>query len=347
MRNNNFEEDNQTSHKRYKKTKRRKSLRITLLTLLVFILAATGVGAYEYNKLSPQNHFKNLKAIGVNTSAKNSTLISNYKEKSGSFNVLMIGSDARKGDKASHTDSMLLIHADMNTHTYNILSLPRDTRVYMQGYGYTKLTSVQYLSQVNHGTKQGIIDAVQAISNLTGVPINYYAETDFWGLQSMVSSIGGINMDVPFNVTLTHPWYLEDKDKVITKGTHFLNGQMVTEIVHERDSVPGTDYGRQQLQEAALIGIAKKVMQPSNVTKLPSLSKSLSKFLIATNMTTSDMVSIGLGVKSDFHPSEQIHYRQVKGTNEVMYDDILQANNDEVVLDRDQLKSVIQKYFNN
>jgi LCP family protein required for cell wall assembly len=347
MGNDNFERESRSKFKRSKKAKRGKAIRITLLTLFIFILGATGVGAYAYNKLNPQSHFKNLKAIGVTAKGNSNSSLSNYKEKSGVFNVLLIGSDARKGDTVSHTDSMLLVHADMNNHTYNILSIPRDTRVYMQGYGYTKLTSVQYMSQIAHGKKQGIIDAVQAISNLTGVPINYYAETNFWGLQDMVNSIDGINIDVPFNVTLTHPWYKGDRNKVITKGTHFLNGQMVTEIVHERDSLPGTDYGRQQLQEAALIGIAKKVMQPTNVTKLPALSKSLSKFLIATNMTTSDMVSIGLGVKNDFQPSKQISYRQVKGQNEVIYDDILKANNDEVVLDPSQLKNVIKNYFNN
>ncbi len=338
-----------------KKAKRGNALKITLLSVLIVILGAVGVGAYEYHNLSPQNHFKNLKTIGTTTmpsqgnSSKDNmnSALSKYKEKAGTFNVLLIGSDARPGDKLSHTDSMLLIHADMNNHTYNILSLPRDTRVYMNGYGYTKLTSVQYVSQAAHGTKQGIVDAVQAISNLTGVPINYYAETNYWGLQDMVNSLGGVNVDVPFDVTLTHPWYAKDKNKVITKGKHFLNGQMIAELTHERDSVPGTDYGRQQLQEAALIGIAKNVMKPSHLTKLPALSRSLSKFLIASNMSTSDMVSIGLGVKSDFHPSQQIHYRQVKGTGKVIYNDVLKANDDEVILDPAQLKNVIKKYFTN
>lgn len=343
-------EKNLQSREEYRKSKkrRRKGLKYTLLVLLLFVLGATGAGAYEYHRLSPQNHFKNLKAIGETHSShsgKNSA--PKYKQKSGVFNVLLIGSDARKGQTASHSDSMVLIHADLNNHTYNMLSIPRDTRVYMDGHGYTKLTSVQYISQVNNGQKQGIIDAVKAISNLTGVPINYYAEINYWGLQDMVNSIGGITMDLPFNVTLTHPWYSQDKGMTFSAGMHHLNGRMVTEIVHERDSVPGTDYGRQRLQEEALIGIAKKVMKPSNLKDLPALAGSLSKFLIATNMTTQDMISVALGVKSDFHPRQQIHYRQVKGKSEVLYDDILQANNDEIVLNPGQLKSVIKKYFTN
>lgn len=320
----------------YRKTKKRhRGLRYTLLVLAILLVAATAFGAYEYYKLNPQHHFSNLKAIGG----------SNGKLKAGVFNMLLIGTDARKGDPAGHTDSMVLIHADLNNHTYDMLSIPRDTRVYMQGYGYTKLTSVQYISQVNHGTQQGIIDAVASVSNLTGVPINYYAETNYWGLQYMVDAIGGINMNLPFNVTLTHPWYAEDRGMSFTAGTHALSGKMVTEIVHERYSLPGTDYGRQQLQEAALIGIAQKVMQPTNITKLPALSGSLSKFLIATNMSQEDMISLGLSAKSNFHPQQQIHYRQVKGTDTVMYDDILKANNDEIILDPVQLKTVIKNYF--
>ncbi|HET7656948.1 MAG TPA: LCP family protein [Bacillales bacterium] len=335
---------NYESRTEYRKTKKRKhkGLKYTLLVLVILILGGAGAGAYEYNRLKPQNHFKNLPAIGQTKKQQKQE-----PQKAGVFNVLLIGSDARKGDSASHTDSMVLVHVDLNNHTYNMLSIPRDTRVHMDGYGYTKLTSVQYISQVHHGTKQGIIDAVKAISDLTGVPINYYAETNYWGLEDMVNAIGGIKMDLPFKVTLTHPWYKEDKGKTFSPGVHSFNGKMVTELVHERYSLPGTDYGRQQLQEAALIGIAKKVMQPSNVKNLPALLNSMSKFLVATNMSTEDMVSMALGARADFHPKQQIHYRQVKGHSEVLYDDILKAKNDEIVLDPGQLKTVIKKYFTN
>ncbi|WP_100486882.1 LCP family protein [Sporolactobacillus pectinivorans] len=320
--------------------KRHRILRYTLIILLVLIVAGTSFGFYKYYSLKPANHFKNLTIIGTGGNSK-------YKQKSGTFNVLLIGSDVRKGDIAGHTDSMVLIHADLNNHTYNMLSIPRDTRVYMQGHGYTKLTSVQYIAQVEHGSKQGIIEAVNSISSLTGVPINYYAETNYWGLQYMVDAIGGIDMTLPFNVTLTHPWYPEDMGKTFTAGTHALDGKMVTEITHERYSLPGTDYGRQQLQQAALVGIAKKMMSPANVTRFPALAGSLSKFLVATNMTTDDMISIGLGVKGDFHPEQQIKYRQVKGSSVTMYDDILKANNSEIVLDPGQLQNVIKQYFTN
>ncbi|MFD2617494.1 LCP family protein [Terrilactibacillus laevilacticus] len=341
-------QNNRLNKQKKVRKKRHKILRYTLLTLVVLLIGGTAFGFYEYNKLKPTNHFSHLKPIGEPTkkSINNNSQLSHYKEKAGVFNVLLIGSDARKGSSLGHTDSMVLIHANLNNHTYNMMSIPRDTRV-KSDYGYTKLTSVQYISQAKKGTKQGIIDAVKAVSNLTGVPIHYYAETNYWGLQDMVNVLGGIDMNLPFKVTLTHPWYKENKGKTFEAGTHSVNGKMVTELVHERYSLPGTDYGRQQLQQAALIGIAKKVMHPSNITKLPALSRSMSKFLIATNMTNEDMVSIGLGVKNDFHPEEQIKYRQVKGTGKTMYDDILKANNSQIILNDQQLKDIVKKYFSN
>ncbi|MFT8318544.1 MAG: LCP family protein [Sporolactobacillus sp.] len=323
-----------------KKKKKHRVLRYVLLTLAVLLVAGVCYGGVKWHQLNPENHFAHLTAIGG--SPKNSV-----KQKAGTFNVLLIGSDARPGDKASHTDSMVLIHADMKKHTYNMLSIPRDTRVYMDGYGYTKLTSVQYVAQANHGTKAGIVQAVKSISRLTGVPINYYAETNYWGLQDMVNAIGGIQMNLPFQVRLTHAWHARNQGKVFAAGVHNFNGEMVSEVTHERYSLPGTDYGRQQLQEAALIGIAKKMMQPSNVTRFPALSRSMSKFLVATNMSTEDMVSIGLGVKGDFHPEQQIKYRQVKGNGAKMYDDVLKANNDQIILQPDQLRKVIKTYFTN
>ncbi|MCI1859020.1 MAG: LCP family protein [Sporolactobacillus sp.] len=322
----------QPTKKRRRRPRRPK--RIVML-LILLVLIGGSFGFYKWNAYKPDNHFRNLDAIGAKQSA----------QKSGTFNALLIGSDARKGQHVSHTDTILLVHADLNRHRYNVLSIPRDTRVMLDGYGYTKLTSVQYVSQLKSGTKQGTLDAVKAVSQLTGVPINYYAETDYKGMQNLVDAVGGITMKLPFDVTLTHAWYRENQGKTFKAGTYQLNGRMVTEITRERYSLPGTDFGRQKLQQAALLGIARKAMDAKNVAKLPALIRSASKFLVATNMKTDDMISIGVALKNNFHPAKQIIYHQVKGESTKMYDDVLQAANYEIILDRQQLKTIIANYF--
>lgn len=308
------------------------------LSLLAFIALAAGAIGFEYYKLQPKNHFSSIPVVnGTETQTQTQS-------NSPIFNVLLIGSDERKGQNVGHSDSMMLIHVDLTKNKYNAFSIPRDTRVHLDGYGYTKLTSVQYVMQAKKGAKKGVEAAVKSVSELTGVPINYYIETNYWGFQSMVDAIGGINMNVPFDVTLTHPWFPENQNKAISAGKHFFNGKMVTEVVHERYSLKNGEYGRQQLQEEALKGIAKEALSPSNLTKLPSLVNSISDFVLATNMSNSDMVSLGLAAK-DFDPATQLQYHQLHGTGKKMYDDILKANNDQIVLDQQQLREIIAKNF--
>ncbi|WML24691.1 LCP family protein [Neobacillus sp. OS1-33] len=91
--------------------------------------------------------------------------------------------------------------------------------------------------QTTKGAQKGVEEAVKAVGELTGVPINYYVETNYGGFQAMVDAVDGIEMNVPFAVKLTHPWYAENKNKVINAGTHSFDGKMVAEVVHERYSL--------------------------------------------------------------------------------------------------------------
>ena len=316
---------------------------VGLSILAVFILAGAGF-AYEYYQLQPKNHFKSVPVVKSANNSKDAVVETVKKLDNPVFNILLIGSDERKGQNIGHSDSMMLVHVDLTKNDFQAVSIPRDTRVHLDGYGYTKLTSVQYIMQAKKGAKQGVEAAVNAVSELTGVPINYYVETNYWGFQSMVDAVGGIKMDVPFDVKLTHPWYPENVNKVVTTGTHSLDGKMVTEIVHERYSLQNGEYGRQQLQEEALKGIAKKALQPSNVTKLPSLIKSIPDYVLATNMSTEDMLSLGMAVK-DFDPTKQLTYHQLRGSGQKLYDDILKSKNDQIVLDPKEVKKVFTENF--
>lgn len=318
---------------RVKKVKKKRSKwKIAGFTILGIIIVAAAAIGYEFYQLQPNNHFKNVPVVSsVNTQTKPQTT-----PKTTALNILIMGSDERPGQTAGHSDTMMLAHVDLSNNQINAISIPRDTRVYLDGYGYTKLTSVQYILQANKGPKQGVEDAVQAISNLTGVPINYYVETNFQGLQSMVDALGGIDMNVPQNTKINN--------QEITAGPHFFDGAMVLALVRERHSLADGDYGRQQAQLAAIEGIAKEALKPSNISKLPSLVNSLSSYLIATNMSTSDMISLGLAEKN-FNPGTQLHYQQLTGKGESLYDDILKAKNDEIVIDQQQMKSIIAKDF--
>jgi polyisoprenyl-teichoic acid--peptidoglycan teichoic acid transferase len=325
-----------------KKNKRKwKIAGFSILGIILLIVAGLG---YEYYKIQPTNHFSTVPVVSSGKTGDTTSTSESVEVKEPVFNLLLIGSDERKGQNVGHSDSMMLVHVDLTKHQYDAISIPRDTRVHLDGYGYTKLTSVQYIMQATKGAQKGVEAAVNAVAELTGTPINYYVETNYGGFQAMVDAVDGIEMSVPFDVKLTHPWYSENKDKVITAGTHSFDGKMVAEVVHERYSLASGEYGRQKLQEEALKGIAKKALSPNNITNLPSLVKSIPDFVIATNMSTQDMLSLGLAAK-DFDPNTQLEYHQIPGEGKRMYDDILKANNYQLVINQDKIKDLVAQNF--
>ncbi|MFP5109853.1 LCP family protein [Neobacillus sp. C211] len=325
-----------------KKNKRKwKIAGFSILGIILLIVAGLG---YEYYKIQPNNHFTTVPVVSSGKTDDSTSTSESVEVKEPVFNLLLIGSDERKGQNVGHSDSMMLVHVDLTKHQYDAISIPRDTRVHLDGYGYTKLTSVQYIMQATKGAQKGVEAAVNAVAELTGTPINYYVETNYGGFQAMVDAVDGIEMSVPFDVKLTHPWYGENKDKVISAGTHSFDGKMVAEVVHERYSLASGEYGRQKLQEEALKGIAKKALSPKNITNLPSLVKSIPDFVIATNMSTQDMLSLGLASK-DFDPNTQLEYHQIPGEGKRMYDDILKANNYQLVINQDKIKDLVAQNF--
>ncbi len=86
-------------------------------------------------------------------------------------------------------------------------------------------------------------------------------------------------------------------------------------------------------------------MSPSEVTNLPQILKSLKSYLTTTNMSTQTMLSIGLAMKGHFDASTDIHYDQLQGTPETVYNDVLHADDDEIIIPKSEIQQMIKKDF--
>ena len=259
------------------------------------------------------------------------------------FNILLLGDDNRAKNGPSHTDSIMLVHINATKHLYNVLSIPRDTRVHLPGIGETKITHASFVGYEKGGQDQAISAIIQAVSNLTGIPINYYAETDYMGFQDIVNAVGGIEVNLPFPVKLTHPWYPEDYGKVLPQGINTINGKMAAEITHERYSLSNGDFDRQALQEIILKSIVKKALRPSEINKIPQIIQSSKKFLVCTNMSLDDMLSLALELKNS--NMSDIHYYQVAGHADYEMDPLLNMQLYYFIPDQQQLKNTIAAHF--
>lgn len=107
----------------------------------------------------------------------------------GSYYVGIFGSDARKGETASRSDVTMLARIDPDKGVVDLISVPRDTMINIEGHGTQKINAAYAFG--------GPSEAVKTLSTFAGVPITHYVEVHFEELKDVVNELGGIQVNVP------------------------------------------------------------------------------------------------------------------------------------------------------
>ena len=108
----------------------------------------------------------------------------------GKANVLLLGVDK----DGLRTDTIIIASYDLDKNAVNMLSIPRDTRMYI-GRQYQKINAAHALSQ--NGKMKGPQGTIEAVNRLTGIPINYYVEFSCEAFRNTIDALGGVEIDVP------------------------------------------------------------------------------------------------------------------------------------------------------
>lgn len=159
-------------------------------------------------------------------------------------NILLLGSDTRSGSEAaqvsgSRADTIMLMHIPADGKGVYLVSIMRDTWVNIPGYGPAKINAA-----LNYG---GISLQVATVENLVGVKIDHVAEMEFEGFKSLVNSVGGVDVQVPFDFDI-NIWSFK-------KGMQHLDGGAALAFVRARYQFADGDYQRVRNQRAFLRGL--------------------------------------------------------------------------------------------
>ncbi len=160
--------------------------------------------------------------------------------------VAILGSDARSGDTVSRSDVVTLVRIDETAGVVDLISIPRDTMVNIEGQGTQKINAAYSFG--------GASGAVSCISEFAGVPINHYVEVHFDELETVVDKLGGIWVDIPESFSAGNG------GMSFTEGTQRLNGEQALAFARERYNVSGGDFGRAQAQRLIIMGIVNEVL---------------------------------------------------------------------------------------
>lgn len=254
--------------------------KFAITVLIIFLLLASSVVVYGYSLLNRLNS---------NEAATEQINVNNP------VNILLLGVDAgdydnKTSNNPKRSDTMILIRYNPKDNKVYMLSLPRDTRVAINGHK-EKLNSAHRIG--------GVSLAIETVEKMLGLKINYYAKVDYAGFRNCIDAIGGIDMEIPFNM---------DYD-AYGISIHFKKGEIVhmdgkkaEEFVRWRKNNDGGGYamgdlGRAATQQQFMLKVVEKMKTPAGILKAPSLIETASKY-VTTNMSAKTMLKYMLKLRN-------------------------------------------------
>lgn len=204
-------------------------------------------------------------------------------EKGQRANILLIGIDARPGEINARSDTIILLSMDRKMGRAVLVSIPRDTRIVLQGR-HTKINMINQL--------KGPEALCEAISQMMASPVEYYIQTNFQGFEESIDLIGGVYIDVdiefqsPSSGIYLHKGYQKLSGKEALKYVRFRGGQ-------------DADIGRTQRQQRLIKALAEQMHKKENLARLPSLIPQLRQN-VHTNLGWSDLLYLA-GIAEQFN----------------------------------------------
>jgi LCP family protein required for cell wall assembly len=223
----------------------------------------------------------------------------------GAMNILLIGLDSRKdqdgndlppeildklhaGDSDSggyNTNALILVHISADNRVV-AFSIPRDDYVAVDGIpGYSHVKIKEAYGRKKADTEQKLVDkgvvdqhqletqgreagraaTLAAVRNLTGVPIDYFAEIGLASFYDLAAGLGGVE------VCLNQPVSDDYSGADFPAGRRKLNAEQALAFVRQRHGLDNGDLDRTHRQQAFLVAVMRKLKDQGSFTDLSKL----------------------------------------------------------------------------
>lgn len=277
--------DGQISRKEIKKqNKRNKRKRIFIIVASVLFVLIGGVSAYGYHIYSTAQKAVEDSYVEIDREEG----VSDLREEAvdpleDNISVLIIGvddSEHRDYDGNSRSDALILATFSKEDHSVKLLSIPRDTYVYVPEIGqYTKINHAHF-----HGGPRATIETVEEFLN---IPVDYFVRINFDAFIEVVDALGGIMYNVPYEM-----YELDSDDNQnaihLTPGYQNLNGEEALAVARTRKY--DNDFERGKRQQEIIKAIVKRAASVGSITKLDDVIRAVGNNM-ATNLTFDHMKS--------------------------------------------------------
>lgn len=269
--------------------------RVAAAGAAIVIVVATGLGWGEASDVS--GGFQHSSALS--RSAPHSS--------GGAQNILLMGLDTRKDQNGDdlpasvlsqlhagdgqeggyNTNTLILVHIPADGKNIVAFSVPRDDFVTVDGldvakakikeaYGREKAQTEDTLSNEGvtdqhiletRGREAGRAETLQTVRELTGVPIDRFAEVSLVGFYDLAGALGGVQ------VCVNHAVHDDYSGADFSAGTHVLNAPQALAFVRQRHGLDNGDLDRTHRQQAFLVSVLHQLRSAGTFTDVGKLNR--------------------------------------------------------------------------
>ncbi|MCL5998996.1 MAG: LCP family protein [Chloroflexi bacterium] len=213
----------------------------------------------------------------------------------GTINIALLGVDTRPVQGMANTDVIIIASINPEAPAVTLLSIPRDTLVYIPGWRSHKVNTA-----FAHGGPELF---KQTIKYNFGINVDYYAMVNFAGIVNAVNTLDGVDIVATcplYHVFPKDPYYMADNTTPMTvtqpytdsftgevwqpgeavpllsinipqPGVYTLNGLQALAYVRARYGVPGGDVDRGRREQRLIRALFVKAKQVNAIPKVPEL----------------------------------------------------------------------------
>lgn len=251
----------------------KKYIAIFLASFLIFFCILGGV-YYLYKSNMTDEHFER-------TIEENPELKPEDPKEDVIINTLFMGIDEAR------SDTMIVASYNKENQKITLLSIPRDTRVEIPGYGVDKINAAAT-------KKEGTALAMETVGNMLGIPIHHYVKVTFKGAERIVDIIGGVEVNVPPGMDYEDP--VQNLYIHLKPGLQVLNGKDAVKFARFRSGYTDQDLGRIKAQQELIKAFIDKLTSPKVIAKALNVVDAMSK-CVKTNMDNGTIAGYAVNVK--------------------------------------------------
>lgn len=248
----------------------------------------------DYNDVVYEENLENMTEIDGDINASNfkdalklwATTGNDQKMKSKNVvNVLLIGADSRKGTNTGNTDVMMLVSLNKKTKQIKLVSLMRDSYLYIEGKNNS------YCTKLNAAFSMGGPETLMnTIENNYKIEIDNFVMVNFESFKSIIEAMDGITVDVKkYEANYANNRY---KLSMPYGDDVTLNGEEALAFCRIRGCDADGDISRTRRQRSVIDAMISRVKNAS-VSDLNNYLNALLPY-IYTGFSKSEILSLGM-----------------------------------------------------